>query len=473
MAMGRRSVKSRLPKLGKRGAVSPYTAVIIAFIFFLFAVFSIWVYGFEARMFAADLYRMDILYNQMSERLVATYDGENLRIKNMSWTHPNGTVTSRVMYLIIYDLENYKRGETPWPGPAAFYSFDPPLVIYNRDEKVVKIPKENLNGGKFTALDIWTAYARRFVVAINIPPPPPPPPPNFDFSVSLSPNSGSTPQGGSVSSTVTVTLVSGTTDAVYLSADNLPQGVSATFNPDVGNPTFTSSLTVATSTSTPTGTYQIRIIGNCRGLVRENTYTLTVTSAGGGGGGGGTYYNLTTSFDPTSEAGSVSPVGGSYPAGSQITLRADRNPYASLYWSFRNWSGNITSTENPVTITMDGNKSVTAVFKAINGSVSLISNGNGDGGMSPGETWTYRVTITSYNYNGPIVFSANYPDAYVNVKFSTANTDILSGGSVSTDMSVTLRSADADVFFVTVYANEKFQNDVFWGKVIGPITVYR
>jgi len=471
--MRRRKFKSRLPRLGEKGGVSPFIPVMVSIIFLANTLLFIWIMDYEARLMAADLRRLDIVYNQMSEKLIATYDGENLRIKNVSGTHPGGTVTSRIKLLLVYDLENYKQGVTPWPGPAQIIGFDPPVTIVTLEEKVIRIPKENLNGGKFTALDIWTAYARRFVVAINIPPPPPPPPPNFDFSVSLSPISGSTPQGGSVNSTVTVTLVSGTTDAVYLSADNLPQGVSATFNPNVGNPTFTSSLTIATSTSTPTGTYQIRIIGNCRGLVRENTYTLTVTSAGGGGGGGGTYYNLTTSVDPTSEAGSVSPVGGSYPAGSQITLRADRNPYASLYWSFRNWSGNITSTENPVTITMDGNKSVTAVFKAINGSVSLINNGNGDGGMSPGETWTYRVTITSYNYNGPIVFSASYPKEFVTVDFSPPNTNISSGGSVSTEMSVKLGNADpGTVFFVTVYANEGFKYDVFWGEVIGPITVW-
>jgi len=68
-------------------------------------------------------------------------------------------------------------------------------------------------------------------------------------------------------------------------------------------------------------------------------------------------YTLSVSVSP-SGSGSVSPSGGTYTSGTQVTLTATP---ASGY-RFDSWSGSISSTSNPVTITMDGNKSVTAKF---------------------------------------------------------------------------------------------------------------
>jgi len=58
---------------------------------------------------------------------------------------------------------------------------------------------------------------------------------------------------------------------------------------------------------------------------------------------------------------SLSPVGGSYLAGTQVTLTAKSN----AGFVFSEWSGDLTGTENPVKITMDTNKNVTANFKRI------------------------------------------------------------------------------------------------------------
>jgi len=101
-------------------------------------------------------------------------------------------------------------------------------------------------------------------------------PPQFDFTVGVSPSSGSVQQGGSVSATVTVTLVSGSTQTVSLTTSGLPSGASATFNPSSGYPTFTSTFTISTSSTTPTGTFYITIRGSGGGLTRTATYTLTV-----------------------------------------------------------------------------------------------------------------------------------------------------------------------------------------------------
>ncbi len=70
-------------------------------------------------------------------------------------------------------------------------------------------------------------------------------------------------------------------------------------------------------------------------------------------------YTLTTSVSP-SGAGSVllDPAGGVYTAGTQVTLTA----VANSGYVFSNWSGDLTGTQNPATIVMDSNKSVTANF---------------------------------------------------------------------------------------------------------------
>lgn len=105
----------------------------------------------------------------------------------------------------------------------------------------------------------------------------------FDFAVSVNPSSGSVQQGSSVTTTVTVAFVSGTTQTVSLTVSGLPSGATATFTPSSGNPTYQSSLNITTSTSTPTGTYTIIITGTCGGLTRTAAYTLIVTSVPPGG----------------------------------------------------------------------------------------------------------------------------------------------------------------------------------------------
>jgi uncharacterized repeat protein (TIGR02543 family) len=66
-------------------------------------------------------------------------------------------------------------------------------------------------------------------------------------------------------------------------------------------------------------------------------------------------YTLTTN---TSGNGSVSPSGGTYNAGTNVTLTA--TPDAN--WVFSGWSGDASGTSNPTTIVMDADKNVTAAF---------------------------------------------------------------------------------------------------------------
>jgi len=73
-------------------------------------------------------------------------------------------------------------------------------------------------------------------------------------------------------------------------------------------------------------------------------------------------YTLSTSFTP-SGSGNVSPGGGTYDAGMQVTLTA----IPAAGWRFDYWSGDAIGTSKTVTITMDSSKSVAANFIVADG----------------------------------------------------------------------------------------------------------
>lgn len=69
-------------------------------------------------------------------------------------------------------------------------------------------------------------------------------------------------------------------------------------------------------------------------------------------------YTLTTSA--TNGSIGLNPAGGTYDSGTVATLTAT----PSARYIFSGWSGNLTGTTNPATVTMSANKSVTASFRA-------------------------------------------------------------------------------------------------------------
>ncbi|MFA4837722.1 MAG: InlB B-repeat-containing protein, partial [Dehalococcoidia bacterium] len=72
-----------------------------------------------------------------------------------------------------------------------------------------------------------------------------------------------------------------------------------------------------------------------------------------------TQYTLTTHVDPASTGEvTLNPPGGTYDAGTPVELTAN----ATNGYIFSHWSGALTGNTNPATITMDGNKDVTANF---------------------------------------------------------------------------------------------------------------
>lgn len=72
------------------------------------------------------------------------------------------------------------------------------------------------------------------------------------------------------------------------------------------------------------------------------------------------YYTLYVSVSPPG-AGTVTPSSGEYVAGTGATIRATPN----TGYEFAYWTGDASGSANPVTITMNSNKSVTAIFNEV------------------------------------------------------------------------------------------------------------
>ena len=103
-----------------------------------------------------------------------------------------------------------------------------------------------------------------------------------------------------------------------------------------------------------TGSYRYyRMYGTARNL----TYGYSIYEARFYTSGNPVTYTLTTAASPTA-FGTVTGNTGTYTAGSPATITANANPG----YAFASWSGSASGSLNPLTITMDASKSVTANF---------------------------------------------------------------------------------------------------------------
>jgi uncharacterized membrane protein len=100
--------------------------------------------------------------------------------------------------------------------------------------------------------------------------------PPMDYTITLVQSSATIIQGESISSTITLTLTSGVSSQITLSAIGQPPGVEISFNPPMGIPPFNSVMNIKVSQNTPPGIYTITIIAKGGGITKTIPYTLTV-----------------------------------------------------------------------------------------------------------------------------------------------------------------------------------------------------
>ena len=193
----------------------------------------------------------------------------------------------------------------------------------------------------------------------------------FNFAVVASPVSLSLPQGGSGMVTVTVILLSPPTGQVTLSVEQgLPYGATATFSEANGSPTYTSQLTIQTSTATATGYYLIIIDGEGEGLVRSAQVLLQVTASPG-------QPDFVMGVNP---AGASTLPGGSVTTTVTVTSLYGYDVQVSL--SLNNPPGGISASFNPPsdTGTFTSTATVTVASNVAPGSYMLDFQGVGADG---------------------------------------------------------------------------------------------
>jgi hypothetical protein len=117
------------------------------------------------------------------------------------------------------------------------------------------------------------------------------------------------------------------------------------------------------------------------GTARNTTYGYSIYEARFYSSGSSQTYTLTTASSPAA-GGSVSsnPAGGIHDAGSVVTLTARAN----VGFRFLGWSGDLSTTNSTETITMGGNKSVTAHFEAVEmPKYTVTATAGANGSISP------------------------------------------------------------------------------------------
>ncbi len=171
----------------------------------------------------------------------------------------------------------------------------------------------------------------------------------------------------------------------------------------IPNPGWTFSFWSGNATGTA-NPVQITVTGNMAAAAHftQNQYTLTTSV-----NGNGTITRL--------------PNQSTYTYGQSVQLTA----VAAAGWTFNHWSGNVTGTTNPVNITINGNKAVTAHFTQNQYTIAVSVNGSGTVTKDPEQT-TYvygqvvRLTAIpspgwSFNYwGGDATGSVNPVEVTVN-----------------------------------------------------------
>ena len=234
------------------------------------------------------------------------------------------------------------------------------------------------------------------------------------FTLSDSPSSLTITQGGSGTSTITVTDVNGFTGSVTLSASGLPSGVTAAFgtNPTTG----TSVLTLTASSTATTGSATVTITGTSGSLTATTTLALTVNSTA--------TPNFTVAASPTSVTVTQGASGT-----STITITSTGGFNSATTLSASGLPSGVTAafSTNPVTPPANGSATSTLTLTA----------------SSSATVGTASVTITgtsgSTTHSATIALTVNASSGTKNftLSLSPSSFTIDESGSVSTTLTVT------------------------------------
>ena len=208
---------------------------------------------------------------------------------------------------------------------------------------------------------------------------------NTTLTANFSENTQST---GEITPSYTLTVNAGAGGSVSSTGGTYDEGVQVTISatPDSG---------YSFSSWSDGSTDQSRTITITQNTTLTANFSENTTSSGGGSSGSSTTGPTTTLYTLSVTAGAggiVNTSGGEYEVGTSLTLTATPN----TGYAFTGWSGNATGTDTSLTITINGNTSITANFEAITYTLT-VNAGTGGAVSSSGGTYAVgtQVTITA------------------------------------------------------------------------------
>jgi subtilase family serine protease len=258
-----------------------------------------------------------------------------------------------------------------------------------------------------------------------------------DFSLSASPTNVSVVQGGTGTSTVTISQLNGFSSSVSLSASGLPSGVTASFSP--ASATTTSTVTFTAGATATAGTSNVTITGTSGSLTHSSTLTVTVTVASQPNFAlaaspstltisQGTNGTSTLTVSPQNGfTGSVSLAASGLPSG----VTASFSPASTTSTSTLTLTASSTATVGTATVTVTGTSGTlshsTTLSLTVNASGStgnVLTNGVGvtisDATVNHQQNWT--MVVPSGATGLTFTLSGGTGDADLYVKFGSAPT---------------------------------------------------
>lgn len=284
---------------------------------------------------------------------------------------------------------------------------------------------------------------------------------NADFSVSAT--NVTVPQGGTGTSTVTITPLAGFSGSVSLSAGGLPSGVTAAFNPV--STTGTSTVIFTASSAAATGNVTITITGTSGSLTHTVAVTLTVnpvvppsfalsaTNATVSQGGMGT--STVTLTRTGGFTGAVALSAGGLPAGVTATFNpASIAGSATTSTSALTFTASASAVTGPATVTITGTSGTGTQTATITLTVNRIATPDFQIGPTPpavtlalGGTATTTITVTpSGGFTGSVSLSANGLPTGVTLTFTPVTT---TGASTLTFAGSTAATIGASTITIT------------------------
>jgi len=282
-----------------------------------------------------------------------------------------------------------------------------------------------------------------------------------DFTIGASPASQTVIQGSPATYTATLTAQNGFNATTNLSVSGLPTGANGSFSPTSVTGSGTSTLTVTTAASTPTGTYALTITGTSGSLVHSATVSLIV--------------NAPPDFSIAASPASQTAIQGS-PATYTATLTAQNGFNASTNLSVTGIPSGAGGSFSPASVTGSGASTLTVTTSAstptgtytltITGTsgslvhsatVQLVVNQPADFGLaaSPasqtvvqGSPTTFAATLTAQGgFNSAISLSVTGLPSGAGGSFSPAS---VTGSGASTLSVTTAASTPAGTYTLTI-----------------------